>query len=482
MVARPDLIPAPEYDRDPEQFSLYAHEQHAPPERASGSHRRTGAVGAAPSFMIPPRPDPRSLFSDNIRRSLMTSTGHRVLLFVVVALLATSSVSAQTTDPRLDELERKLEALTQQVSEIRQQLDALKAAPVTPEPSTPSLADVQPIENQAPAAAAAKALNPDMSVIGTMVGHAGHDNPFEFGEPRAPFDFDEAELAFTAFIDPYAKGNVFIAVGPEGAEVEEAYAQFVTLPYGLTAKAGKVKANFGKANLWHTHQRRWVDQPLMIQNFFGAEGLADSGISVSKSIDNPFGAFIEATGEVFSGDVENVFARSSSNDLFYNAHLKLFKDLSENSNLEVGTSFARGTVPDANDSSRFAGFDVTYRWKPLQRSIYNSVIARVEALVNDRGDVGDNLYGMYAAADYQFSRRWFAGVRFDRADRAFLFGEPLEGRVTDRGVSAVLTFWPSEFSQLRGQLRRTRYGGLETVNELLLQLQFSIGAHGAHTF
>ena len=51
------------------------------------------------------------------------------------------------------------------------------------------------------------------------------------------------------------------------------------------------------------------------------------------------------------------------------------------------------------------------------------------------------------------------------------------------GISATLTFWPSEFSQLRGQLRRTKYGDLDkSVTELLMQLQFSIGAHGAHSF
>jgi hypothetical protein len=121
----------------------------------------------------------------------------------------------------------------------------------------------------------------------------------------------------------------------------------------------------------------------------------------------------------------------------------------------------------------------------LQRSIYNSVIARIEGLINDRDDLDDTLYGFYASADYQFSRRWFAGVRLDRADRAFAFpnGDETTGtRFTDRGVSAVLTFWPSEFSQLRGQFRRTSYGGLRSVNEFLMQLQFSVGAHGAHTF
>jgi hypothetical protein len=45
-----------------------------------------------------------------------------------------------------------------------------------------------------------------------------------------------------------------------------------------------------------------------------------------------------------------------------------------------------------------------------------------------------------------------------------------------------LTYWPSEFSQVRAQYRHTSYGVGATANELLFQLQFSIGAHGAHPF
>jgi hypothetical protein len=45
-----------------------------------------------------------------------------------------------------------------------------------------------------------------------------------------------------------------------------------------------------------------------------------------------------------------------------------------------------------------------------------------------------------------------------------------------------LTFWPSEFSQIRGQYRRTNYAEGISANELLFQFNFSIGAHGAHAF
>jgi hypothetical protein len=54
--------------------------------------------------------------------------------------------------------------------------------------------------------------------------------------------------------------------------------------------------------------------------------------------------------------------------------------------------------------------------------------------------------------------------------------------VHDSGQSLTLTYWPSEFSQIRGQLRRIRYAEESTAYELLFQFMFSIGAHGAHPF
>ena len=52
----------------------------------------------------------------------------------------------------------------------------------------------------------------------------------------------------------------------------------------------------------------------------------------------------------------------------------------------------------------------------------------------------------------------------------------------DNGGSVFVTFWPTEFSQLRGQYRRTNYAEGLSANEFLFQVNFSIGAHGAHVF
>ena len=80
------------------------------------------------------------------------------------------------------------------------------------------------------------------------------------------------------------------------------------------------------------------------------------------------------------------------------------------------------------------------------------------------------------SGDYQFARRWFAGGRFDLSDHAD------DAAVQDRGQSFMLTYSPSEFSQIRGQYRRTAYGNGPTAHEFLMQFQFAIGAHGAHPF
>jgi hypothetical protein len=83
---------------------------------------------------------------------------------------------------------------------------------------------------------------------------------------------------------------------------------------------------------------------------------------------------------------------------------------------------------------------------------------------------------MYALGEYQFARRWYFGARYDRSART------LDDTLTDTGGSLFLTFWPTEFSQIRGQYRYTSYAEQITGNEFLFQFNFSIGAHGAHIF
>jgi hypothetical protein len=162
-----------------------------------------------------------------------------------------------------------------------------------------------------------------------------------------------------------------------------------------------------------------------------------------------------------------------------------YQDITEDANIDLGVSYARGHNPlgIVNDvdvgrfTTQLAGIDATVRWRPLQRAIYHSFVGRSEVIWSRQQQPGgeQRSAGFYVSGDYQLARRWFGGARYDRSDRA---GSSL----SDSGQSLLLTYWPSEFSQIRGQYRRTRYADADTANELLFQFQFSIGAHGAHPF
>jgi hypothetical protein len=322
-----------------------------------------------------------------------------------------------------------------------------------------------------------KIFNPDMSVIGNFIGAAGENRI----NPIPSLRLNEAEASFQAVVDPYARADFFVSMTPEGAEVEEGFLTLTSLPGGLLAKVGRMKEQVGKVNTLHPHALPWADLPLMMTNLFGGEeGMTDSGISVSKLILNPI-MFLEATGEVYQGTAGPFQAQQRSH-VSWVGRLRAYRDVTESTNLDVGASFATGHNGLTTDSrTHLFGIDATFRYRPLQRAIYRRFLGRTELFWSRRDQPfasgGDqHAFGYYVSGDYQFARRWFAGLRYDASDRADNVS------LKDTAGSFVVTFWPSEFSQVRGQLRRTKYAEGETANELLFQFLFSIGAHGAHVF
>ena len=428
----------------------------------------------------------------------MTHVRLRLLVALVLAVwLPASPVAAQTPAPEQTDaqaLKAELEKTRLEFEAVRQQYDQRLAAleqklaqltgtpqevqaPIPPPPVPPPevAPPAEPVATGGGASALSKVFNPDIAVIGNMRGAAGH-NPIENGPA---LEMSEAEASFQAIVDPYAKADFFIAVGPEGAELEEGFITFNTLPGHFLLKAGKLRANFGKVNTQHSHTLSWTDRPLVTRNLVGGEeGLADSGLSLSRLVLNPW-FFLEATGEVYGGRSE-LFEGNERSQLTYVARLRGYRDLTEGSNLDIGTSFAYGNTATGPDTTgQLFGVDATFRYRPLRRAIYSRFQARTE-LVWSRQDLEDDdrarAFGMYGSADYQFARRWVGGLRFDRSGRA------LNGDVIDKGGAFTLTYWPSEFSQVRSEYRLTRYADDVTANEFLFQFLFAIGAHGAHVF
>ncbi len=326
-----------------------------------------------------------------------------------------------------------------------------------------------------------KVFNPDISAIGNFIGIAGHNDV----DNQPALQMHESEVGLQAIVDPYARADFFLTFGlnPGDVAVEEGYVTFLNLPGEILVKVGKMKGAFGKLNTEHLHVRLFADVPLNMLNLLGSEdGIDDSGISVSRLIPMPSEIFMEATAQLFRGTSENLFEAQTRNDVEPLFHLKVYKDLTENANLEIGGSWTRGNnTVGPGFRTALTGIDATYRWKPLQRGLYHSVIVQGEWTLSERDGPAGRVRadGYYLLGQYQLGRRWFLGARHDESDHAD------NSSMRDRGNSVILTFWPSEFSQVRAQARQNRYDtstGKKTANELIVQLQFAIGAHGAHPF
>jgi len=431
---------------------------------------------------------------------------HTLPLLLLFVITLVSDGSAQTsTVAEIDALRAEIDALKadydQRLQALERQFAALQSqaqpAPATQTPATtaapPQTAEVPAgaqgaggPSGQLPvyggAAAGSKIFNPDIAVIGDFLGAAGSNKV----NPEPALTMHESEAAFQAIVDPYARADFFFSFGEQGVNLEEGYLTFPAVPGGLLVRAGKMRAAFGKVNTLHNHVLPWTDRPIVTRNLVGGEdGIDDAGFSVARLIPNPW-IFLEATGQVFRGDSSDVFRSTKRGDLSYVGHLRGYQDITESTNIDLGISYARGHnasgIVDDRDLGQFRttlyGTDATVRWRPLRRSIYQSFVGRSEFIWSRRGQPNgiQSALGYYFSGDYQFARRWFAGIRYDRSKRAD------DALLTDKGQSAVLTYWPSEFSQLRGQYRRTQYANGPTANEFLMQLQFSIGAHGAHPF
>ena len=95
--------------------------------------------------------------------------------------------------------------------------------------------------------------------------------------------------------------------------------------------------------------------------------------------------------------------------------------------------------------------------------------------------------GWYLQGVYQFMPRWRVGLRTEQLDA----GSPDFGPnaanfaasdYSPRKNTLMLDFSPSEFSRFRVQFGQDKSRAGVTDNQITLQYQMSLGAHGAHGF
>src|SRR5256885_1167005 len=292
-------------------------------------------------------------------KNLITWAGVAIL-FTIPLVAQQSNTPSPQSSPDSSAMEQRIKDLEERIIALEGQVRMLKAAPAAApaQPaavSSPTAAEAQatapappppPAETAAAApgalpvyggaSASAKALNPDISVIGDFIGKAGGNSV----QPTPSLEMHESEIGLQAIIDPYARGDFFISFGESGVNLEEGYITFTALPAGIVAKVGKMRSAFGKVNMMHNHVLPWVDRPLVTNNLIGGEdGIDDAGVSISRIIPAPKGLFLEATGQVFRGDSGTddgpVFHASRDSDVSAVAHLRSYADISESTNVDI---------------------------------------------------------------------------------------------------------------------------------------------------
>src|SRR5437588_7852390 len=285
-------------------------------------------------------------------------------------VLAQQSAAPPSGSPQDSAMEQRMRDLEDRVIALEGQIRILKAAAAQPTPPQPGPAEAA-VQNQtapigaAPAqtqeaalaaataqgpnlggagGSAAKALNPDISVIGDFIGALGgnsQQNAVSL-QPIPAFQMHESEVGFQSIIDPYARGDFFLSFGEEGVNLEEGFITFTALPGSFVAKAGKMRSAFGKVNTLHNHVLPWIDRPVVSGNLVGGEdGINDAGFSVTRILPAPKGLFVEGTGQLFRGDSSDVVKSSQRSDVSVVGHLRDYGGISESTNLDQAIAYAR---------------------------------------------------------------------------------------------------------------------------------------------
>lgn len=375
---------------------------------------------------------------------------------------------------RLDSLEAvvgELRAGRQDTAEAVDELAALRAAAAEAAAAADTTVDVEPA---APAGRRSlSSLNPEISATGDFRMRGNSPGP-----QVDNFLVREFELSFQAALDPYASTKIFFSYEEGSIDLEEGYAYWSGLPGGLRLDAGRMRQQIGELNRIHLHALPQTEYPLVLQEYFGEDGLAGDGVRLYwlAPFSGPGGAVHELTAEATVGSNEVMF--EDGNRASFLGHLNNFWQISPATFLQIGLTGLYGENPDSSLVSRVGGADFRFTWRPPGRELYRSFTLRGEVYGAQQkvGGIGRTRWGGYAGAEYQLGRSWFAGTRFD-------WVEPLDGPegAHDWQIVPSLSWWQSEWVRVRAEWRhlsRAVDASLrDTSNQFVVQVVWAVGPH-----
>ena len=455
-----------------------------------------------------------------------------MLPFAVLFLLASPAFADEAEDNRrrLERLEQELESQRNtyegRITKLEQEIRELKGDPAeseidrlieeanaeadayldggAPRPSGEGFLSPQSLLN---------AFNPRITVFGDFAlrldnrkvcstGHDhGHEEEHEDGEHEdgdhedGEHEEDEheeegtrvddraylrsLEIDLRASVDPFAKAVAIIGLhedlpGEYHVEPEELYVTLETLPWSLRAKVGKFRASMGTVNRLHPHDLPQTTTPLVIEEWFGEEGLVGTGTELSWLAPETFVDSIEVTLGAFQED-HLALASGDSHDPAWLGRVQFFESISDSDFVQIGTSHFFGATDDSGDRhARIHGFDILYRWRSNESPLESSFVAQAEGYyLRRQADEGStrSLAG-FAMLQFQPIRDLYFGVRGD-------YLEPLDRFDEEKQWSAGVwvSYYTSEFLRFRIGWEHRGFRDERDLDTLWLQLTFVFGSH-----
>lgn len=414
----------------------------------------------------------------------------------------------QAYESKIEQLEQKVETL-----EARQSQTAARVAATEPAAggsSIPATSERRINDNS---------FNPEIGVILQGKYQSFSENESEFagfavGEEaergKEGFGIDETELNFSANVDNLFRGSATVALhehdGETEVEIEEAYVETTSLPYGLQAKAGRFFSELGYLNSHHSHADDFADRPLTNRAFLDGN-YGDDGVQISAVL--PTDLYSEIGGGVYRGD-DFPGGGADGNDIgSWTAYGRVGGDIGNNTSWRFGLSTLQveGGERSANedmvvfdgDSGLYIA-DARMVYAPTGNNAEQEIILQGEYFYRDENgtyddmDAGtgavaydDNQSGWYAQSVYKFDPKWRVGARYSQLYAgdvpAGLTGSALDdGGHNPWAASAMVDWTNSEFSRARLQFNREELSDGNEDDQIILQYIMSLGAHGAHAY
>lgn len=342
---------------------------------------------------------------------------------------------------------------------------------------------------------------------------------------------DHTEIAISAPIDDMFFGKVTMVLdeheGETEVELEEAFIQTTAMPYDLSFRAGRFLSNVGYLNGKHTHTDSFADRPLVYRAFMNGH-YYDDGARLSWLV--PTDTYIELGTEVFKGATMPAYSDGDgigAHSLF----VKTGGDFNESNSWQLGASYIgfkndeefctshdhsedehephaledeHGEVFGACDFSGDKDYyivDATWKWAPNGNYKYQNFTLSAEYFfVEEKGELHHeeeheehlNVFaeephheeldaehsGYYVSGVYQFTPNWAAGLRYSEID----FEEPYSDGFKPKVATAMLEYRHSHFSTVRLQYSQDKSVENFTDDQITLQFNMALGAHGAHQF